>query len=213
MGVNKVVFGAVSIMDISDSTVSPETLAEGVTAYAADGEKITGTMKATAEPTLQSKTVTPTTSTQEVTADSGYDGLEKVTVEGDANLVPENIVSGKNIFGVAGSYAGGKIETGMITVSGGTTYSLEIAHSLGKTPDFAILFSEYVSTSSPDNNGRVLYIHNFTGDNVINALHYGGNFVNSLTPTITTSSTSVIFRVPGTVFRSRVRYVIGTLGG
>lgn len=45
MGVNKVVFGAVSIMDISDSTVTPETLGEGVTAYDKSGEKITGTMK------------------------------------------------------------------------------------------------------------------------------------------------------------------------
>lgn len=46
MGVNKVVFGAVAIMDISDSTVTPETLAKGVTAYDKTGEKITGTMKA-----------------------------------------------------------------------------------------------------------------------------------------------------------------------
>ena len=45
MAVNKVVFGAVSIMDISDSTVTKETLAEGVTAYDKSGEKITGTMK------------------------------------------------------------------------------------------------------------------------------------------------------------------------
>lgn len=46
MGVNKVVYGAVSIIDISDSTVTPETVAEGETAYGADGEKITGTMRA-----------------------------------------------------------------------------------------------------------------------------------------------------------------------
>ncbi len=46
MPVNKVVFGAVSIMDISDSTVTPETLAEGATAYDKTGAKITGTMKA-----------------------------------------------------------------------------------------------------------------------------------------------------------------------
>lgn len=46
MGVNKVVYGAVSIIDISDSTVTPETLVKGETAYGADGEKITGTMLA-----------------------------------------------------------------------------------------------------------------------------------------------------------------------
>lgn len=43
MGVNKVVFGAVAIMDISDSTVTEDTLGKGVTAYRADGEKIIGT--------------------------------------------------------------------------------------------------------------------------------------------------------------------------
>ena len=44
--------------------------------------------KASATPTLQTKTVTPTTSSQNVTPDSGYDGLSKVTV----NAIPNTYV-------------------------------------------------------------------------------------------------------------------------
>lgn len=80
---------------------------------------------------LQKKTVTPTTEQQEVVADEGYTGLEKVTVEGiaennleitpsseaqnfdgiytnvavsgDENLIPDNIKKGTSIFGIEGN--------------------------------------------------------------------------------------------------------------
>ena len=58
------------------------------------------------EPVLQSKMVTPTTSTQNITPDSGYDGLSHVTVNGDVNLKAENIKSGVSIFGITGNYEG-----------------------------------------------------------------------------------------------------------
>lgn len=63
------------------------------------------------EPVLQNKTVTPTTSTQTVTADEGKTGLGTVTVNAvtaaiDPNITAENIKSGVTILGVTGSYSG-----------------------------------------------------------------------------------------------------------
>ena len=60
---------------------------------------------------LQSKTVDPSTVQVNVTPDQGYDGLSGVTVNPidaslDADLIPENIKQGIEIFGVTGTYAG-----------------------------------------------------------------------------------------------------------
>lgn len=55
---------------------------------------------------LQEKTVTPTKEGLSVVPDSGFDGMSKVTVNGDANLIPENIKEGVSIFGVEGNYKG-----------------------------------------------------------------------------------------------------------
>ena len=67
-----------------------------------------GTKSATKQLTTQAaKTVTPTTSNQTAVASGRYT-TGAVTVKGDANLVPANIVSGKSIFGVSGSATTGE---------------------------------------------------------------------------------------------------------
>ncbi len=46
MAVNKVVYSGQTLVDLTSDTVTADTLAEGVTAHNASGNKITGTMKA-----------------------------------------------------------------------------------------------------------------------------------------------------------------------
>lgn len=59
-----------------------------------------------ASPTLQSRTVTPSSSQQTIYPQSGYDALSSVIVNGDSNLVSNNIKSGTSIFGIIGNYTG-----------------------------------------------------------------------------------------------------------
>lgn len=55
---------------------------------------------------LQAKTVIPTSQSQTISADSGYDAISEVLVQGDSNLIGSNIASGVSIFGVVGTFAG-----------------------------------------------------------------------------------------------------------
>lgn len=79
--------------------------------------KESGDIPSISNPVLQSKTVTPTASQIEVVADDGYDGLDKVVVEGDTDLVAGNIKSGVSIFGVIGEYTGAEATTEVIALN------------------------------------------------------------------------------------------------
>ena len=90
----------VTITESGTTEITPTTGKSGLS-------KVTAIVNIPA-PTFQEKTVAPTTSAQEVTADENYSGLSKVTVNAvtssiDNNIKAINIRSGVSILGVQGN--------------------------------------------------------------------------------------------------------------
>ena len=68
--------------------------------------------------TQAAQTITPTTTDQTIASGKYLTGTQ--TIKGDANLVASNIISGKSIFGVAGSVAFQTIYSGSTAPSSST---------------------------------------------------------------------------------------------
>lgn len=152
MGVNKIIYGGKTLMDLTADTVTADKLLEGITAHDMSGATITGTCtydsdtsdaNAAVAEILTGKTayargakvtgtmpnngsVTGTISTKAgtYTIPNGYhDGSGKVSISSteQAKIIAGNIKSGVTILGVAGSYTGAAITAQSKTVTPSTS--------------------------------------------------------------------------------------------
>lgn len=121
-------------VQLQSKSVSPSTSAQTVVADSGyDGlSQVT-----VAGAPLQTRTVTPTAAGLEVTkSSSSWYGLLKVNVNGDANLVAENIKKDISIFGVTGTYegsSGGVVNGSLIEITCSTNIDEVTATVNGNT--------------------------------------------------------------------------------
>ena len=78
---------------------------------------------------LQEKTITPSTSSQNITPDSGYNGLSRVVVNAvtssiDSDIKATNIKKGVNILGVTGTLEEGITPSGTINITTNGTHNV-----------------------------------------------------------------------------------------
>ena len=141
--------------------------------YPDDGEKdgywYTKITNASAEPTLQAKSVTPTATQQTVTPDSGYDGLSQVTIAGDANLTSENIKSGVSIFGITGTLATAASD------NNAEAYEIDATNPTVsfKTSGTIKVYGYGYTTSSSSWGGSSTTVHAFCGDGYYKSSNWG----------------------------------------
>lgn len=126
--------------------------------------------------TQSAQTITPGTANKTISSGIYLTGAQ--TIKGDANLIPENIVSGKTIFGVEGSHACSTPSGTIDITTNGTHDVTNYASANVNVPSSGIDTSDATATADQLLNGAIAYGVN--GERITGTLSYspsasGGN--------------------------------------
>lgn len=125
----------------STQTVTPDSGYDGLSSVSV--EAISDTYIGSKVPIQESQIITPGTSDQVIPPLRFLTGTQ--TIEGDENLMSENIKAGVSIFGIVGTLTAGGLPDGVVALATDTvtpatdeTPVLEVTHNLGVVPDFLV---------------------------------------------------------------------------
>lgn len=114
---------------------------------------------------LQVKYATPSAAAQNIEPDSGYDGLERVLVNGDSDLAASNIKKGVSIFNVTGT-----LEPAKSTISFSatpTTVNGKVCIELPGIPSTATkIYGFFVNTDSSTSGTYIQSAQAYANDGV-----------------------------------------------
>lgn len=154
MAISKVVYGNTTLIDITDTTATASDVVTGKYFYLPNGEKIQGTsvgggmtvvetideyggtiVDISGDPViLQTKTATPSTSSQVLAPDSGFKGLSEVTIE----AIPSQFV----------------VPTGTISITSNGT--VDVASYASASVNIQPVLNLQSKTVTPDETGMIV---------------------------------------------------------
>ena len=148
MAYSKVILNGTTLIDVTQKTVDASNLLSGYTALKNDGTNVTGTYEPQTVNLQAKSNIAPSTSSQTITPDTGYDGLSSVQINampsGSATTPATTITANPTISvsasglvtasvsktqGVTPTVSAGYVSSGTsgtITVSGSNTSQLTI---------------------------------------------------------------------------------------
>lgn len=168
--------------DTSDATASASDILSGKTAYV-NGEKVTGTISS-----KSAATYTPGTSNQTIASGQYLSGTQ--TIEGDANLIADNIKKGVSIFGVTGTLESGG--TGGASTNNCEAYlitSTTQTVSFKNTGGTLKVWGYATHTSSSSWGGSTTKLLAFDGDKYYTSTSYGRPSPTSLSLSLNSDGT------------------------